>query len=337
MALVYTGNQDRMTVTIGSNYTVADGSIVLTGGHGARLPTTGDFWLKPTGGVTYQVWKCTSRSTDTLTVTPAEDGTTDTNVASGVELEWTLGEAALDQKRVDQHQVGVFASAASNKAGNIYFPTDAASILRDDGSAFSQSWGPIWPHDGVPQSGWTTDNQDSATITTAGGLHIINKIGAGTASTYTGSYRTAPTAPYTLDILLGLFTNVPTADNADQNGWGLGWGDSAGKYVIIQGGQALTQYVAFSKHSAVNTPVADYSVSTGEWIKQVCPVTAKYVWVRIEDNNTNLLAYFTSDVLQARYQFESQARTDYLSSPTRVAVLARGNDMAVSVMAWKEG
>lgn len=102
--LVYTGNQQRMTVEVGSNYTSGSGTLSLTAGNGAYLPAVSApnvLFLKPTeaeisGGATYQVWKVTARSTDTLTVTGAQDGTTDTSFSAPLELEWTIGASALD-------------------------------------------------------------------------------------------------------------------------------------------------------------------------------------------------------------------------------------------------
>ena len=98
--LKFTGNLTRMTVTLASAYTAGSGTMTLTSGHGARLPTTGDFWLVPTSG-TYQSFKVTARSTDTLTVVGSQDGTTDASLSTGAELEWNLTASALTQLIVD--------------------------------------------------------------------------------------------------------------------------------------------------------------------------------------------------------------------------------------------
>ena len=42
-SLKYIADVNLMKVTLASAYTAADGHMHLTGGHGARLPATGDF------------------------------------------------------------------------------------------------------------------------------------------------------------------------------------------------------------------------------------------------------------------------------------------------------
>lgn len=70
------------TVSIG--YDAAATSIALTAGHGARFPSSGPFFLVwwnytdypwPGDDPNVEIVLCTSRSTDTLTVTRAQDGT----------------------------------------------------------------------------------------------------------------------------------------------------------------------------------------------------------------------------------------------------------------------
>jgi hypothetical protein len=98
--LKYIADINLMTVTLDSAYTAADGHMHLTAGHGARLPATGDFWLRTTTG-TYRCFKVTARSTDDITVTAAQDGTSDGNLDAGQELKWVLGATALDQLKLD--------------------------------------------------------------------------------------------------------------------------------------------------------------------------------------------------------------------------------------------
>ena len=102
-SLKYSANSSLQTVTLGSAYTSGGGSMTLTSGHGARLPSSGDFWLAyDNGSGTVRLFKVTARSTDTLTVTAdATEGNGDGNISSGETLRWALTAAALDQLKAD--------------------------------------------------------------------------------------------------------------------------------------------------------------------------------------------------------------------------------------------
>jgi len=82
-------NFAKVTVSIG--YAAGATSIVLSGGEGAKLPapaTDGAFNLvwwdatsygDPTDDPNREIVRCTARSTDTLTVTRAQEGTADSS------------------------------------------------------------------------------------------------------------------------------------------------------------------------------------------------------------------------------------------------------------------
>ena len=101
--LKYVANSTLQTVTLGSNYIAGSGSMSLTAGHGARLPTSGDFWIAYNDGAgTIRIFKVTSRSADALSVVPdATEGSGDGNITSGSTLRWALTVAALTQLRAD--------------------------------------------------------------------------------------------------------------------------------------------------------------------------------------------------------------------------------------------
>lgn len=89
-------------VTLGADYTAGDGHMHLTTGHGARLPSTGDFWLRtPVTGTLQNVFKCTARSTDQITVTAVTGYGADQNLSTGTELSWSLTGEGLDQLKDD--------------------------------------------------------------------------------------------------------------------------------------------------------------------------------------------------------------------------------------------
>lgn len=161
-SLKYLGNAARMTVSLASTYTAGSGTMTLTSGHGARLPSSGDFWLVPTSG-TYQSFKVTARSTDTLTVVGGQDGTTDADLATTTELEWNLTASALSQ---------------------------LISDIRYGG-------GVITP---PPASGWSTHNASDSTIAYPNDLPTIRKPQS-TNDDWTRLER-GITVPYTISVLI---------------------------------------------------------------------------------------------------------------------------------------
>jgi len=96
-SLQYVAGANFQTGALASAYTAGGTSLTLTSGHGSRFPSSGDFWVRCEN----EIFKATARSTDTLTVTGAQDGTPAANHAAGAEVYWVLGVAALDQLRSD--------------------------------------------------------------------------------------------------------------------------------------------------------------------------------------------------------------------------------------------
>lgn len=199
------------TVTLDSAYTSGSGSMVLTAGQGARLPSTGDFWIawsedQADPDAVIHLWKVTSRSTDTLTVTAeASEGGGDTNVSGGETLRAVMSISALDQLRQDICQTGAYASAAVEKAGALYLPNDGSYILRDTGSVFAP-WGPIVPLTQPPTSGYTWGNQGTSTLSTTTGIwHFVPQNAAG-FNLRRYMRNTFPTAPYRFAIAMTMTT-----------------------------------------------------------------------------------------------------------------------------------
>lgn len=102
-SLKYIQSSTLQAVTLGAGYTAASGTMTLTGGEGALLPSSGDFWLAYNNGAgTIRLFKVTARSTDTLTVVAVSgEGSGDGNISSGETLRWALTYDALTQLRTD--------------------------------------------------------------------------------------------------------------------------------------------------------------------------------------------------------------------------------------------
>lgn len=170
------------TVTLDSGYTSGSGSMVLTAGEGARLPSTGDYWIawsedQNDPDAPIHLWKVTARSTDTLTVTAeATEGAGDTNVSAGETLRaiWSL--AAMIQFRQDIHSTGADASKSVVATGDLWMPNNGYYIRRYNGSGWA-NWGPVFPLT-EPVNGDFTDFGSPTVSTTNGGVTI--SVAAGT-------------------------------------------------------------------------------------------------------------------------------------------------------------
>lgn len=316
-SLKYSANSDLQTVTLGSGYTAGSGSLVLTSGHGAKLPATGDFWLRSESP--YVCFKVTSRSTDTLTVTAGADGTSDTNLSAGATLHWVLGVAALDQLRSDIIGTGTYASASSEKAGKLYLPSDGLHLVRDTGAALAL-WGPIYPCEMPDFSSFTQVNAGSATFAAYGSAYSIYCPALGSVSLKMLE-RTAPATPYTLTC--GFFHKVWV----NYNSCGIGFREnSSGKVetlsVVYDSGLKIirTQYNNSTNWNA-NATVR----SVPQW--------AQPMWLRIKDDGTNRYYYYSNDGL-IWYEHSNVGRTNHLTADRLVLVCDSNSTEPTSIVVF---
>lgn len=197
--LQYIADANFQTATLNTSYTSGGVSLVLTGGHGARFPSSGNFYVR----VDDEILKCTSRSTDTLTVVGAQDGTSASNHSAGATVRWVLSASALDQMRADIVRIGTVANlpaSGSRKQGDLYFTSDGVYQYVFDGSV----WVPFYQNFKVtePVSGdFSWVNQGGATISTAAGGALLE------APTSAGinlrmRVKSQPSTPYTITAII---------------------------------------------------------------------------------------------------------------------------------------
>lgn len=134
----YTDDSNLGAFTLGSGYTSASGTMSLTAGHGARLPSTGDFWIGYDTGSGVRIFKVTARSTDTLTVVAdATEGIGDGNISSGETLRPVVTNAAIDQLKADIIAASGLVllrsiSASASASLDIATRTDGTAIIQSD-------------------------------------------------------------------------------------------------------------------------------------------------------------------------------------------------------------
>lgn len=77
-------------------------SLAVTATEGSKFPSTGNFRIT----LEDEIMLCTSRSTDTLTVTRGQEGSANVAHSAGVDVVHTLTKAGLDNYLIEQAQAG---------------------------------------------------------------------------------------------------------------------------------------------------------------------------------------------------------------------------------------
>ena len=94
---------NNATTTLSANITNVATSISVVTGKGELFasPTGGDYELLTiTDGTNYEIVKCTARSTDTLTVTRAQEGTTARTWSAGATVAGYITKGTLEELRM---------------------------------------------------------------------------------------------------------------------------------------------------------------------------------------------------------------------------------------------
>lgn len=216
---------------------------------------------------------------------------------------------------------GAYASASAATAGNVYFPNNGVTLMRDTGAAFAE-WAPLYPIT-IPVFGsFTSYNSPSVANGTGGGMYL--------SSTSTGSdnlrglYITIPSAPFTIEVG---FTLIMTDANYQMAGVFLNDGTKSkvwGQYYVTS---ANIGGYEFSNNT---TTGSNYGAANGH-----LPTTA---FIRFEDDNTNW-KYSVSPDGQNWTQLYSETRNTYLTA-TRIGVAVNHNvasgGTAMRVFHWKQ-
>ncbi len=193
-------------------------------------------------------------------------------------------------------------------------------------------------------SGWSWDNQASATLNSASGVEYIITDGVDTSALHI-RYRTAPAAPYVLTTLL-----IRDWDNALADlRFGLIFRQSTtGKiisYTLGKGNGAgwAQHWMAESKWTNSTTFSADYTFTSSDnyyWAHATHPI----IWIRLTDDNTNLSCWYSKDGINWRQFGINQARGDFMTAsggvtgPDQIGFFAgtvtSGSRSAVSLVSW---
>lgn len=292
--------QNNTSDTLSASCT--SGATTITVTTGSKFPSSGDFHVL----VDTEIMLVTGRSTNTLTVTRGQEGTT---------------------------------AAAHSNAAVIALILTAASIkayLRDNvpGADGSKPAMRLVDSTGAPltSSDFTTINLDTSTITDQDGGIVLKKPGNAVVGENVTVLTRAYIAPATL--IAGLRLCLPR-DRSSGFPLGLvGARDSSGKmvfnHVLNDGG---THYQA----ARYNSPTSQNSLV---FASQSLVMPSDVTWFKVEDDNATLKFSISHDGVNF-VQMYSESRGAFLSSPSQF-IWGNNNygnnvDCLVSLVAWIEG
>ena len=157
--MAYLKIKNRAFSTLAADIISTATSLSVAAGEGAKFPASGDFHIT----IEDEILKCTAITTDTLTVTRAQEGTTAAAHTAGKSVElritagvlesrttWTSGKllkgagAGVDPTEIDGDNAfyGLLAAGLATDrpvagvAGRFYFSTDTLVLERDNGTAW---------------------------------------------------------------------------------------------------------------------------------------------------------------------------------------------------------
>ena len=247
-----------------------DTSVVVT--DGSVFPSSGNFRLL----IQNEIILCTARSSNTLTVTRAQEGTTGTSHADGLPIELIYTKGSFNQILSDYWQRGGYASRPSSpRSGTMYTATD---LLNAKWLYNGSSWDLISPviipnAKKVDFSGWTAMNQGTSTFVDKNGiLHVTMQI----SNDFRGFYKTKPTSPFKMTVVIyphkfgDIF--IATGIGVREN--------SSGKMRLMyymSGQPGSFRYDYWNSASSYNSTI----------LSAIPTSTSMPIWLRYEDDNTN--------------------------------------------------
>ncbi len=275
-------------------------SLVVT--TGSLFPATGNFHIL----VEDELMLVTARSTNTLTVTRAQEGTAAASHTSGVTVKHTVTVSSLTTYFGDRMTIGGYASRPSGQVGQVYFANDVQLGWLYEGS----SWSLIKPvyvpsTKQIDVSGWTSFNLGTSAITNINGYAAFQvQTGTG-ADNLRGYYKNVPSAPYKARLIQRIMPNV---DQFILQGMVLS--DATKFFTLSVLGQSSAAHLSVDRYTNSTT------YSSGDYRAVI--IEQQYIWLTIEDNNTNWLFRYSYDGYNWITVF-SVARNTFLTA-TKVGV-----------------
>lgn len=292
--------------TLSSTISAGASIIPVTSNSGVPVVTTasGDYFY---ARIDDELFKVTDTTSLNWLATGAQQGTTaSTHFANKPVYLVVTKQSILD---LGTSFVTTWADRPTVTSGGkrVYSFSDSPYIIYDDGVSLTTRYKDftVTP---PPTTGWSWDNQGTATVTTSGG--IITLSGGTTAGTNSRwYYRTAPGTPYVITALIEVAAPLGTRLDG-----GLTFRQSSSgrlvRFVYTKREGANNHQIITSKYTNSTTFSADYLNTQN---LECLWFTSKVPWfLRIADDGANLIFSHSPDGINF-YQFDSRSRTDWLT------------------------
>ena len=307
---------NNATTTLNGSILSGATSLVVT--SASLFPVSGNFHLI----IDAEIFLATAVNSNTFTVSPGQEGTSQAGHSNGATVTAVLTKAAMANFRADSETFGAYAGLPSPSfAGRVYEATDGLARSLDTGSAFL-TFGPVWPLTPFAQAGFSYVNQGSATVTTANGISVLSDQGGEGASDSIRLFvETIPTAPYTLTVCF-----IPL----------MSYLTSGGSCGLVLRDSSSSKLIFFLCTSGFNVQVLQFTNPT---TFSASAVNATFngglggaVWLRIKDDNTNRKYSVSADGFNF-VQILSETRTTFITAnQIGIAMNNRSSSGGVSLM-----
>ena len=267
-------NNATTTLNGGINNSVT--SITVT--DGSVFPSTGNFRLK----CGTELMICTARSTNTLTVTRGAESTTAASHSDQDVISHVLTQGGL--LRFAQDNYGPWGLSTAPPLGK---------LVADDGTTI------------LAASDFTWVNQGSTTATDQNGTILLDAPAA-SGENIRLLKRTAPSAPYSYIMAM---QGVGIKEGVQQ--FGVNFRQSSSSKImslVLEADGSGSNRLAIYKHTNATTYSGSALLSPTN-----CMFVGKYLWFKIEDDNTNIKFYVSLDGISF-VQMASETRTTFFTT-----------------------
>ena len=158
---------NNATTTLNGSILSGATSLVVT--SASLFPVSGNFHLI----IDSEIFLATSVSSNTFTVSPGQEGTSQAGHSNGATVAQVVTNQALQNFRADSDSFGTYAGTPSPTVqGRVFWPTDGPYLQLDTGSAMLP-YGPVFPVTVPNLTGYGYTNQGSSTVTTTTGNAVM--------------------------------------------------------------------------------------------------------------------------------------------------------------------
>lgn len=245
-------------------------SLIVT--SATSFPTSGNFRIR----VDDEIMLVTAVSTNTFTITRAQEGTAAASHTNGVTVYHIFTAGGMDGFRSDFTSKGSL--PAAGVAGRVHVST---ALFREDGSGWSTfNPGIINPVTKPSLTGFSWFNQNIATsVDGEWGIAVACAQVAGAAEHVRGYIKSAPATPYTITAQMEL--DIGSNQTPIHAGCGLVfYENSSGKMILNMILSSAQKYYFDCRRM---TDADNFSADTGA----LSAYPVKRPWFRITDNGTN--------------------------------------------------